>query len=481
MSPFGRPKSLSSDVTDYSMLNQRLILGCGFFSLFFASQGVTILAIPFYQMTLGIDPFLLALAMTIPALLGNVPAPWVGHFSDNLRSRFGRRRPVIFVAAILSGLTFGMIWMVSPQWSASAQLGYFVLFSTLFYLSTTLLTVPMTSLSYELSQQYHQRTETMGIVTYFIKLGSVLYQWLFPLAQLSLFASVFIGIQYVGWGVGLFIIGLMGLIPALFIRERRYVPGVTQAVSLRDSLITVIRYKPLLIVILLCFLQLAGGGFTASMDYYLLVYYLFDGDIAQGAIWKGILSTAYAVTGFVTVPLVTRLSARLGKVSAMAVLYWLTAIGGVLKWFLFTPGAPWLIIFDAFFCTAIWTSMTVIIPSMLADLCDEDERHNGVRREGMFAAIHSWIIHLSVAGALLLSGLSLNVIDFNANLQNQQSAESILSMRIILSVGTVIFSLLPLIFLRYYKIDEQRSNQTHRLLMKRAEISLQRPTKGNQN
>lgn len=50
---------------------QKYALGLGFFAIFFANQGIGILAIPFYQMTLAVDPFLLSLAMTIPVLLAS--------------------------------------------------------------------------------------------------------------------------------------------------------------------------------------------------------------------------------------------------------------------------------------------------------------------------------------------------------------------------------------------------------------------------
>lgn len=63
---------------------QKLALGAGFFAMFFAQQSVSVLAIPFYQMTLGVDPFLLGLALTLPLLLGTLLGPWVGHLSDHL-------------------------------------------------------------------------------------------------------------------------------------------------------------------------------------------------------------------------------------------------------------------------------------------------------------------------------------------------------------------------------------------------------------
>tara|TARA_B100000809_G_scaffold60903_1_gene57509 strand:+ start:2092 stop:2328 length:237 start_codon:yes stop_codon:yes gene_type:complete len=73
-----------------------MALGIGFFSLFFANQTVPILAIPFYQMILGGDPFLLGVALTIP-IISAILSPWVGHLSDNFKSKYGRRRPFILL------------------------------------------------------------------------------------------------------------------------------------------------------------------------------------------------------------------------------------------------------------------------------------------------------------------------------------------------------------------------------------------------
>lgn len=445
---------------------QRLALGAGFFAMFFAAQSVNVLAVPFYQMTLGVDPFLLGLALTLPVLLGTVLGPWVGHLSDQSKSRFGRRRPFILIASWLSCLCFGLIWMVPAHWSETAQLLYFVLWSLAFYIAATFVAVPMTCLAYEMSPDYHQRTEIMGFTTYFLKLGSLLYQWLFPLAQLALFSSVFIGIRYVGWGVAVFILGLLGSLAAIYSRERapRRAPLLPRA-SLRDSLATLGANRSLRVLLLLTLLQLGGGAYSAGMDYYLLVYFMFDGNIAEGAIWKGALSVAYAALGFATVPWLVRLSSRYGKVRALVLIYWLTALGGALKWFIFTPGTGWWLLLDAVFCTAIWTAMTMLLPSMLADVCDEDELLHGERREGLFVALHNWVSSISVALALLLAGLSLNLIGFDARLGGAQPEQSIFAMRLILCFGTVLFSLMSLICLRYYRLTAARSQQISRQLL----------------
>ena len=126
--------------------------------------------------------------------------------------------------------------------------------------------------------------------------------------------------------------------------------------------------------------------------------------------------------------------------------------------------------FDAVFCTAIWTAMTMLIPSMLADLCDDDELNQNKRREGLFVSVHNWVVNLSLAAALLISGLLLNIIGFDANNQSAQTVDSINAMRIILSLGTVVFSLLPLWVLRAYDIDEPHILKTQQQLAERHKL-----------
>jgi GPH family glycoside/pentoside/hexuronide:cation symporter len=201
------------------------------------------------------------------------------------------------------------------------------------------------------------------------------------------------------------------------------------------------------------------------------VYYMCGGDIAEGSVWKGVLSVSYAGLGFLTVPLIARLSAKRGKITALQWIYLLTIIGGCLKWFIFTPDIRWLLILDAVFCTGVWTTMTMLIPSMMADVCDEDELLHGQRREGLFVALHNWITSLSAALALLLAGLSLNLIGFDAQLQGNQSDTSMLSMRIILSFGTVLFALLSLWCLHYYRLTASRSQHISQQLLQRQQAA----------
>ncbi|KXI30500.1 hypothetical protein AX660_06385 [Paraglaciecola hydrolytica] len=412
-----------------------------------------VLAIPFYQMTLGIDPFLLSIVLILPFLLASLLNPWVGHLSDQYHSRFGRRRPFIFVSAWICGLLYGLVWMVPEHWSAHSQLAYFALTSLLLYCGYVFLNVPMTCLSFEISRDPQNRLALMGFTTYFVKLGTLLYQWLFPLAQLALFSSVFFGIKVVGWGVGIGVIALLGMLPAIFCQEQAFVRQPSSRIRLRDSVELLKHNKTLSIILLVCVLQLGGSAFSASMDYYLLVYYVHGGDLILGSIDKGWLSTAYTLLGMFAIPLLLRWSTRAGKIKVLRGVLLLTALGGLVKWFLFVPGIGLWIVFDALLCTLIWSAMSTVIPAIIADTSDQHSQRTGQHSEGRFVALFTLVANLSAGLAILLAGLSLNLSGFDADLGSHQSSDSLTIMRLILAGGTFTFSILAWALIRY-QIDE---------------------------
>lgn len=436
----------------------KFALGLGFLAQFFAAQGIHILAVPYYQMTLGVDPFLLGLAMTLPLLLAGALAPVAGHVSDNFHSRWGRRRPFIVAGALGLCVTYGLVWMVPRDWSNLAQIVYFTVAVACFYIAGVVYSVSLRSFTYEQAEGYHQRTAILGFTTYFAKAGSLIYQWAFPLAQLAVFGGVLIGIKVVGWGIGIAIFALLGVLPAVVIREGA---GARQSavnqVPFLQSMNAVLQDRKMRILIAFILIQLGGAAGVAMMDYYLLVYYVNGGDIQQGAVWKGVLSTAYAVGGIAYVPVVTHLSYRVGKVQALRLILVLTALGGVAKWFIYVPGTQWLLILDAVLGSAIWTAMAVLVPSMIADLSSAAAKKRQNSKTGVYAAVQSWAITLATVIVFLSYGLCLNIIGFDAALAGNQPEGAVLAMRLILSGGTIAFSALALFLLRDYSTSRMKA------------------------
>lgn len=447
---------------------EKTILGVGGLPMFFGNITVQSMAIPVYQMMLGVSPTLLGLALTIPRLWDAFLDPFIGNVSDNFRSKLGRRRPFIIIGALIMGLSYGLIWMVSPDWSEYGKIAYFLLTALLFYSAYAIFSIPYQGLTYEASPDYNERTGIMANYTVWYKIGDLSYGWIFPLSQLALFASPLLGVRAVGWAVGLLILTGIGLIPGLFARERYYAKALVQTkTSLRDAFKAAVQNKALLIVIALCMLKVMPSMLASSMDHYLLVYYMNAGDITVGSSWKAALSTTYGIVGLITIPILQWYANRFGKRAAMAAVYGLVIIAGFGKWFLFVPGHTWIVLLDAVFSAPIWIGLSMLLPSMIADICDEDELKSQHRREATFGAVYNWVVKLGISFAFLGTGLLLDIVGFDSKLGGAQSPETFFWMRFSFASVTVVSAIIGVLVALCYPITRERAENTRRLLEER--------------
>lgn len=124
-------------------------------------------AFAIFNIYLGVEPWLVGLALTLIRVFDAVADPVIGWVSDNFRSRHGRRRPFILIAGCLSGLGLPFLFAVSPSWADKQFLGLSVVFwymmgSSLVYIPiVSLFSVPFHSLGAEMSPDYDERTSVM--------------------------------------------------------------------------------------------------------------------------------------------------------------------------------------------------------------------------------------------------------------------------------------------------------------------------------
>lgn len=443
---------------DRVSVGEKAALGVGYLAHFYGTSGVKSLVIPVYQMVLGINPALLGLVLAIPRFCDAFTDPLVGQLSDNFRSRFGRRKPLLVLGAVLQGLAFGAIWMVPAGLGQTATVAYLTVSLVIFYVCFSIFSVPLMSLTYEMTPDYQERTRVTAFGAFFGKVGELTYSWTFWIANLAVFGSVLHGVRVVGWTLGIVVMGLLGMLPGLLVRERYFAKAAHQPkVRLRPALRAAFGNRAFLVLIGLTICQVLAGMLSSNIDYYLLVYYMNAGDIAAGTYWKGILSTGYALLGIAAIWPVTWLANRLGKRTALTAIFSLVLVGGGAKWFIFTPGNQWKILLDPLLCGWVWTALNVLTPSMLADVCDDDELRHGMRREGLLGALFSWIQKNGYALAFFGSGLALTLTGFDATRGGAQTPDALLGMRLILALSTVIWAALALALLAFYPLSQQRA------------------------
>jgi len=439
---------------------EKTALGVGGLPMFLGLAAIGSFARPFYQMTLGLDPVWLAAALTVPRFLDAFIDPLVGRFSDNFHSRFGRRRPLVAIGAIIQALAFGMIWMVPTAWGQIELTAWLVATQIVFYIGYSLFSVPFLALQYEITPDYDERTSVSSYVGFFGKAGEMGYNYLFPIASSVMFVSAISGVRTLGWIVGIVFLGIVAVVPALFVRERYFHKTEKQeTVKLLPGIKAAFSSRAFTVLVALTLLQIVAGMFASNLDAYIIVYYLHGGNVAVGETWKGHLSLAYAVVGILSIYPVSWLARRIGKTQTVAVAFVLTFIGAAGKWFLFTPGSAWKILFDPLLCGPVWIAINVLTPAMLADICDEDELRGGLRREGVFGAIFSWIQKVGYSTAFFGAFVSLKMTGFQAELGGAQTPETILRLRLILALSTAAWAILAIVLLRMYPLDRKRAHE----------------------
>jgi glycoside/pentoside/hexuronide:cation symporter, GPH family len=445
------------------------LLGTGGLAYYYSTYAVQALATPVYQMTLGVNPAWLGLAMSIPRVMDAFLDPIVGNISDNTKSVYGRRRPYIMAGAIMMAAMFGLIWMVPEHWSRTAQLVWFVVTSVLFFVCHSIFNVPLQSLFYEVTPDYDERTRLMGFFTFWNRVGEFSYAWVFPLSRLPIFGSPIVGLRTVAWGVAILFLALPGLIAGFVGRERfAHIAEVQEKVRFWPTIRESFSNRSFRIVVAVTVTMYLVGMVASSMDYYILVYYVSHGNLDEGSYWKGILSSSYGVVGLLSVPLLAALSRRFGKKMTLIGVLCLVMIGASLRWWIFRPGAGWLIIIDPIIGSgALWVAMVMVVQSMFADICDEDELENGQRREGLFGAVFSWLTKAGTSLAFLTTGFVLNYAGFDSSLKSLQAPETILKMRLYLSLAPTLAALACIVIMSRYSISRERATTTRLVLEKR--------------
>jgi len=108
-----------------------------------------------------------------------------------------------------------------------------------------------------------------------------------------------------------------------------------------------------------------------------------------------------------------------------------------------------------------FTGNVVMAMSMLTDIINADANRTGVRREGAFAALYSFVEKLTGAIGPLIVGFALSIAGFNNKLPFDvpQGGNVALALAISVSWLPAIFGLLAMLILSGYKLSEQDINR----------------------
>ena len=471
MSASGR-KHFETAPQDRIPFSHKLIYGLGGLvnNLLAAAIGSMVIVL---NLGLGMNPALVGLLGALPRLTDALTDPMMGYISDHTRSRWGRRRPYIFVGAIAAGLIYALLWQLPDGKSETFYFWFFLLGSLVFYLGYTMFATPWVALGYELTPDYHERTRLMGVQNFLSQLTYVVSPWFLAIMQYELlFDDMVTGAAGLAIAIGVVTV-VIGILPAIFLRERfaaepaavatvaepvhRANPFVASLLDFFSGFAMTLRFRPFLKLCAATFLVFNGFILISAFQSYVIIYYVWGGDTVKGAQYVGYSGSIAAISTFAVIAFVTWLATKIGKRRAFFMSTGMSMIGYASKWFCYNPEVPWLILLPMPLMAFALGGLFTLMPAMVADVVDYDELQTAQRREGMFGSIFWWVVKLGMAAALFGGGLLLNATGFDVALGGGQSERTLLLMRIFDIVIPVVASALAIWSIASYSITEEKA------------------------
>ncbi|MBC7767724.1 MAG: MFS transporter [Phycisphaerales bacterium] len=406
----------------------KLAYGFGAVAYGVKDNGFSFFLLLFYSQVIGLDARLVGTAITIALIFDALNDPIVGYWSDNLRSKWGRRHPFMYASAIPVAASYFLLWAPPEGWSDTALFWYLLVLSVLIRTFITFYETPSAALAAELSSDYDQRSSLISYRHYFGWTGGnamsvLMFAALFPaFATAAIPSGQFNRDAYELYGqIASGLIFAAIVISALGTHSRiatlRSPPPkrrMTLAAVFREITETLGNRSFIGLFIAAMFGAIAAG-LASALTFYLLTYFWGFSEEQIGLIVIGVFASA--ILGSLLAPLATR---TIGKKRGAIVIGLIAFIGSplpiALQLFGLLPDNPdfifWFVFVTGVLDVGLIICFSILFASMIADLVEQSELKTGRRAEGLFFSAATFIRKMVQGVGVLVAGFVLSVAGF---------------------------------------------------------------------
>jgi Na+/melibiose symporter-like transporter len=355
----------------------------------------------YYNQILGVSASTISIGMGLALIVDAVSDPVVGSYSDNFKSKLGRRHPLMYAAAVPLGIFMALLFAPPSGLSETGLIVWLFTFLISSRLTFTFFSVPWSAMTAELTDSYSERSAIVGwrqIVGYVLGAvyGYLIFTFMFseseafPQGQLNPENYVFFAPLLGG------LITMWCLITTHFTRDQIqyfYQNTDAQAFSLGylfRSIRSALANRNFALLLTGSLINFGVLGVLGFFDMYVNTYFwkLTSEDI-------GVILLFFWVGPAIAVLLVMNFQAHFEKHHALA----FALVGGMIMSMVgvtarlsgffpeyespfFLPAITMIAVANTFF--GVLTAIMFL--SMIADLVDDQELKTGQRQEGVFAA-----------------------------------------------------------------------------------------------
>ncbi len=421
---------------------------------------------PYLNRVIGLPALWVGTAIMLSLMLDAVIDPAIGGWSDKLRTRWGRRHPLMYAAAPLVAMCCIAFWNSPTNWTPTATGIYLIGMLLLLRLSVSLYEVPSQALGPELTTDYHERTVLYSYRFFFGVVGGlgmnvVLYQvFLSPEA-----GGVLNRDGYAAYGVlAAAVMAISILISAT--GTHHHIPRLSRPpvrqISFRQAareVMGTLSNRSLVVVMLSGLCSGVASGMTAALSQY---FYLELWGLSAAQI--SYLAIAGALASIAAVAIAGPVSRLMGKKKAMLTLFTVYLLTSVLPIGLklaglmppnSSPWVFWILIIDIFLYTTLVIAGLIIVSSMIADVVEDAAVKTGVRSEGLLFAANGLLPKFTAGIGVFMAGILLTLVAFPTDAAMGQVDPEI--MRRLASIYLPVMAgmtALSIGVLTFYRIDE---------------------------
>jgi glycoside/pentoside/hexuronide:cation symporter, GPH family len=452
----------------------KIIHGLGAFAYGIKDNGFSVFLLIFYNQVLGLNASIVGAVIMIALIVDAFIDPFIGELSDRTQTRWGRRLPWLYSAAIPVGVAWMLLWH-PPELSDTGLLLWLFFTAIVTRALIAMCEVPSISLIPELTSDYDERTQFTRY--------RLLFAWCGGLLILILAYGVFFtGPKGVSDPAGYNAFAICGALmmtgSVLFsaFGQHKWVakqspparPAHSLSQALREMRAT-LSNKAFLWLMSAALFGLINQGMTFALSNYLLAY-LWQLERMEMLYYSLVLFTS-VVIAFAILP---KVSGRLGKKNAAMLFAAITLIVNTalyLCWLLNLvpggheePSSLFMFVFAIFSNTAA-IAMMMLVPSMMADVVEASQIETGRRSEGLFFAGYFFTQKCAVGIGTFIAGIILTFAQFPQNAVPGEIDSAVLDHLALLNMfALAIIGTIGILILRNFPISREDHNARVRTL-----------------
>ncbi|KCZ94496.1 MFS transporter [Hyphomonas johnsonii] len=402
----------------------RIAFGVGGIADGVKNNGFDYFLLFYYSQVLGVQASLVAAALFIALLVDAVSDPVVGYWSDNLRTRLGRRHPFMYAAIVPVAVAYFFAWNPPPGLSTSELFAWLVGVTICVRLLFTIYEVPQTALAAELTSDYDARTSLMSYRYFFAWVGGLSIQ----IALLALLLtpteadpSGFFNKE--GWhtyGLWAAIVIFLAVL-ATTAGTHSHIPHLKPPPAQRQltigtifrEILETVSNKSFRALFLATLFGLLATGISASLNQYINgLFWQFTTDQIAALTVAVYIS---AVIALILAPIVGKtLGKKRGAIIVGVLAFTIAPSLVILRLLGLMPPNGTELLFQivisvTVFDLALIIATQMLIGSMIADIVEDSELQTGRRSEGIFFAGISFIRKLAQGSGVMLAAIILSV------------------------------------------------------------------------